>query len=335
MSDRKIGNFLDSRLEWLYERNPAGPPTTILGMHDESGGVIGCGSIIPRQMRIGGQLVSAGMLADFAVSPSHRTAGPALTIQRGIVERSADAGFTFLFGYPNKSSEPILRRVGYQCVGETEAWSKPLRTRERIQERIRFAPAAAMAAPVVDTALAGADLIRVARKRSGPRASLEVLDRPDGRFDDLWSRSLDSLTVQGDRSASYLAWRYAQSPGKDYRFLCLVDRSSRALLGYAAVTVSDNKVAVVGDLVCLDYDATLASLISHTALQLRREGMEILRVDYIGPKSFGDKLRSLGFFRRPQGRAVLAYFGSDCSPTLRQQVLDLDGWLMLDAELDI
>src|SRR5207253_8515414 len=74
MNDAQIGAQAEPRARWLYHENPGGQATTVLGLQQETGEVIGCGSALPRMLVVDGKLLRAGLLGDFAVAPGHRTA---------------------------------------------------------------------------------------------------------------------------------------------------------------------------------------------------------------------------------------------------------------------
>ena len=119
-------DILNSRLNWLYKDCPYGSVCTFLVKHDETNTVIGCGSFLPRAVYIDGRLVLAAMAMDFAVNKEHRVAGPALLIQRSIVNELYKRGCEFIFAYPNDHAITIFKRVGYNIVGNTSFWVKPL-----------------------------------------------------------------------------------------------------------------------------------------------------------------------------------------------------------------
>src|SRR5262249_5659159 len=96
MSDARITDVVSERMRWLYERNPAGPARTWLGVVVGSEQIVGCGSFFPRTMFVGGSAVPSGVLSDFAVDRAHRVAGAAITIQRALVKASPPAGITVL-----------------------------------------------------------------------------------------------------------------------------------------------------------------------------------------------------------------------------------------------
>ena len=85
-------------------------------------------ALLPAMLRVSGQPVSAAISADFAIDPGHRGLGPALPLQRAALELLAEEGLACAYGCPNPLSEPIVKRVGFENVGELTRHMKVLRT---------------------------------------------------------------------------------------------------------------------------------------------------------------------------------------------------------------
>jgi hypothetical protein len=191
------------------------------------------------------------------------------------------------------------------------------------------------AARAIDAAMALKDAAALLAR--GGRVDSELVDAADGRFDDLWARARHDL-VLGERSSAYLNWRYAELGTLKYRFFCMLDRRDGRLLGYAVYTVRKNKVDVA-DLFCEDFEGTLDVLLLEFCQAMRRAGHVAVGMIYVGPPSFGERMRSLGFFPRtlPKGvgsRWLIVHLDSRFPEELRQKLLDANSWLMTDGELD-
>src|SRR5215470_4761993 len=89
LHDPAIARVADARWPWYYDENPAGRPATWLGVVD-GGEIVGCGSIYPRVVYVGGEPVTAGVLSDFAVAKAHRIAGCAIAVQRAVVTQGPE-----------------------------------------------------------------------------------------------------------------------------------------------------------------------------------------------------------------------------------------------------
>lgn len=328
LSDPRIVDAIPERIRWLYERKPGGPALTWLAVVSGTEDVIGCGSLLRRDVVVDGRTVPAGLLADFAVTKRHRIAGAAITIQRAVAHGSAREGVELLLAYPNAKSLPIFQRLGYTPVGESRRWVKPLCTASMIRARTKNGALARLAPPVADAGLALADRVRSIGSGEGRRREFFEVDRADGRFDDLWERARATCRIGGERSAAYLNWRYAGFTTQRHRFFCCRDRATGALVGYVVYAVRDGGVATIEDLLG-------TNLLLPLAAHLRREGVSSLSCTFLGPESFGVHLRVLGFLPRAGGRSVLAMRPPAHRVPAHNAIFDASAWLMTDGELDI
>jgi hypothetical protein len=328
MSDPHIGNVLAERYQWLYDRNPAGPPTTILAQV-EGRQSVGCGSVYPRRMQIAGVSLTAAVPADFAVDRKHRLGGAAVVIQRALVGAPGE-GLAFLFGFPNKSSFPVLQRVGYRPVAAAQGWVKPLRAAYKIRPHVRFEFLAAALALPVDCGLAAADFVRP-RRRS---ARAEVVDRADDRFDSLWQRAKGNHPLTGERTSRYLNWRYAEFTTARYRFFCFLDGATEELIGYIVFSMTDGKVSVI-DLFAVDMGETAEQLLAGFARQMRRAGCDSIYIGFAGHPDFTDRLRRLGYYASGNGDRKLVALSKNLTAEQESMVFNERSWHMFDGEMDI
>ncbi len=338
MSDQEIARVAPERFRWLYDQNPAGPALTWLGVHAATDDIIGCGSAVPRRILVGGDLVPGGILADFAVTKRHRTAGAAIAIQRAVAHGGAPAGLAFQLCYPNQTALPIFRRLRYQPVGEARTWVKPLRSEYKIREYVKFRPLVKAAGAILDAGLRANDWRTFLRRPHTFRT--RIADSADHRFDKLWASARPDY-ITGERSSAYLNWRYAGFTSASYQFFCLHRRTLRPgrrveeeeLLGYVVYQVRDNKV-FVADLFC-DFRKHTELLLFAFADRMRDEGYFSISVVYLGNSFLAEALDAQHYLRRPDTRPLLIYLDKDAPERLKSQLLDDQNWLMLDGELDI
>ncbi len=195
-------------------------------------------------------------------------------------------------------------------------------------------PLARAAVRAADAGLVARDSAQMLRRRR--RVDSELAGTADLRFDDLWARARHRYIV-GVRSSAYLNWRYTTFKTTDYRFFCLTDPSRSRLLGYAVYRLQGNK-AVVADLFCEDLDELFELLILKLAERMRQEGYDALCVLYVGASIFGERLRRIGFFPRPQpkdgSRWLIVHMDAAFPEELRREALDPERWFMPDGELD-
>ena len=342
MSDPKMRDATHGRMRWLYETNPSGRPATWVGVAADDS-VIGCGSLCPRRVLVGGRLMNAGILVDFAVDRRHRLAGPAIILQRTIMAACCEAGFDFLMGWPNAKSVAVMKRIGYTVVGVTRSWVKPLRTTSQLCDMLerRFATGlpkgvtpnllARLGGPLLDQALFTRDCARRLTHLPGMRVTLA--DRVDQRIDDLWAHAAGSLIV-GEKTSAYLNWRYSGFMTERYRFCILTERRSNKVLGYAAYSLRGD-TAVIVDLFVQDFERHVDPLLLGLAAAMRWESVRSLSLMYLGTQRLCAHLRRVGFFDRGGDRPLIIWLPPGTSDDLRACVTDPENWLMADGELDL
>lgn len=330
--DPRIGDHIPDRMAWLYEGNPRGRATTYVTLVTETGETCACATYFPRGLLVHGAPVRGGVLCDFAVNKQNRIAGAAIAVQRGLAKSSRPSGHELLFGFPNKGSVAVCKRVGYRVIGSTSMWVKPIRSGYKIDGAPIPDPLKRPAALVLDAGLAAYDQA-LAWSLLGPY-DVEELDAPDARFDALWSRAQPRRGIVGERSADYLAWRYARYTTKKHWFHALVDRASRAIVGYAVYSLEDGR-AILQDLFAEDFTRTTDALLVSLARHLRRRGAWSMVLSFLGPARFGERLARLGFVERPVDRVMVAYLDASLDEATKREFLDAENWFLLDGELDI
>ncbi len=323
-------NTLDARHRWMYGDNPAGVTQTWMGVHKESTDVIGCGSMVPRTLHPGAlhkPSLQAGILSDLAVVQQHRTAGPALKILRAVVKGSFAGGADALYGSPNPKSSPIFKRLRFKCIGEARTFMKPLRAETHVHKRMPVEPVAKAAAWAIDGAHRAADwATNLNRVR---RFDTEIATHADDSFHRLWNRARPRW-ITGEKSASYLNWRYAQFATSPNRFLRVVAPDG-TLIGYVVYYVTDDNAVMVADLFC-DYCRDTRLVLLAFSDRMRAEGFATICVDYLGNDFFRDALVDCHFLERGTGRP---FFVLPAKGTNMPALNDPQRWFMLEGDLDI
>jgi len=350
LSDPGIPKVKERRVTWLYGENPAGPSRTFLVSDEGKDGLVGCASAYPREVLVGTHLVKAGVLSDFAVKRAHRAAGAAVIVQRVISTTAKDAGTALLFGYPNKSSTPIFKRVGYKVVGEATDYLKPLRASAYLERALlpQIQKRAPQLAPWIEenamdtlVSLGGvaADLgmgvaERLARYGLGFDLVFEDSARVDERFDGLWERGRGQTAIELPRTAAYLNWRYADFTTARYRFFSASSRKTGRVNGYLVYTVSDGWVNVA-DVFVDDPRVTLDPLLAAFATSMRKEGHKAICIAHVGRDDLPKRLKLHGFFPKPNGRFLMVQVLEGAPRELQLLAYEVASWSIFDGDLDI
>jgi hypothetical protein len=203
---------------WFYASAPQGAPLLEMLVHGEDAVPVGTCSAGRRSMRLGEQVLRAGVLVDLAVTPEHRSLGPALMLQQGLFATGREQ-LDLLYGFPNPKAVPVFKRIGYRALAQMERHVRVVRHAPYLARRMP-APLAALAGAAVD---AGHALARALRTRW--RATWH--DRvPD--IAPIWSIAPRPEALTAERTPEYLRWRFDDAPDGGFRHLVLADRSGMA-----------------------------------------------------------------------------------------------------------
>jgi hypothetical protein len=331
LPDKRVGENAVARMQWLYHDNPSGPPRTLLAIHVEKNEFIGCGSTLRRRMWAFGEMVVTGMPCDFAVAKSHRVGGAAIGIQRALNDTSDAAGFSFLIGSPNRKSIPIVKRVGYQVIGDVSTWVKPLRSAYKLATYLKSKLLAKLAGPLLDVVFRLIDRVRVPPGKGWTGA---VIERADERFDALWERARARFSLIGDKTAAFLNWRYGQFTTQHFQTFALTTKDGE-LAGWVIFEVKQGKV-FVADLFSEDLGPTVDQLLMAFAREMRRRGYISIFLNYVGTTLFGERLKRVGFIRSADlKRSLVVFFKKEAPHPPAEALLNRDSWLMFDGDMDI
>ncbi|MGV8048728.1 MAG: hypothetical protein AB2L21_00025 [Anaerolineaceae bacterium] len=323
---------IERRFDWLYQGNPCGPAKTYLAQDNTTSEIVGCGTIYPRMLYIGGRRLVLGIAADFIVKQSHRILGPAVKIQRAICDGARQAGFDLLLAFPNDSAKAIFKRVGYTPLDASKNYVKLLRTGLKISQLIPNPIVSGMIALVANNILGVLDLCKMLYK-PGTLTS-EYVNVCDEHFDSLWERAKNDTGIVGARTSDYLNWRYLNCVGNEYKLLCLLNREKGEVVGYLSYFVR-NGVAEIGDIFFDESNEILGYLLLELAKHLRRTKVNSISITFIGNHSFEQKLRQLNFFQRKTDRTCYLFLNEDSSAEYRNSILDPEKWLLFDGEIDL
>jgi hypothetical protein len=323
---RNLPEATEGRYSWLYESGPADDWL----LQDECRDAIGSIGLMRRDFHVHNRPVAAGQAVDLNVDQSHRTIGPALQLQRILMEAASEQGLSFVYAVADRRSQLVLRRAGYLPVGDVGRWVKPLKCQSYLARRLRWKPVCRAVSAIVDVAtrLSGREFRH--RRRKGDR--VEVEDRFDQRFDRLWQDAAGRLPILGERSRRFLNWRFANAPDARYRTLTLCDSDDR-LRSYL-VYHFEGGTAHVADFL-YDEPGDLAALLPEFLGIARRWGMESVVVESLVPDSIDRILQQFGFWRRPSSWPLLASAPKAMAQYWEEAGLfDLANWYLTRADVD-
>jgi hypothetical protein len=287
-----------ARYGWLYEFGPA--TARLLSAPD--GRLVGSVGLMRRTFRMFGQTAAAGQAIDLNVDRDHRMAGPALQLGRALTDVVARGELALTYGFPNVSSEPVMRRLGYRAIGNLDRWVRPLSLRALLSRYGWPKPLARGLALLADPIFRLRSPERSFHLPAGLR--VESTARFDGRFDRLWEAASPQWPILGERSSAYLHWRFSRCPAVRHRVVCLMDGRNEML---AYLVWSRSKAVVsINDFLFLD-SADFEALLAEFLRFMRREGADAVATVHFGRPQIGAMLAQMGFWQRPSRWRAMIY----------------------------
>jgi GNAT superfamily N-acetyltransferase len=196
----RSGDFL----RWKHVDNPFGRSVGLVA--EEAGQVIGVRLIMRWGFEASGQPVSAGRMVDTATDPAHQGRGIFRTLTTASLEIARD-DTDLIFNTPNANSRPGYLKMGWQQVGVMATSVTPVRP-------LRLARGARAALRRTDGEFPVAARPACPLPAVGDVLAAHTAD-VEGLLDARTAAANGRLTTRVD--LPYLAWRYVDVPGLDYR----------------------------------------------------------------------------------------------------------------------
>jgi hypothetical protein len=228
-----------AKYAWFHRHCPSGPTLLALIDHTPTAACVGTSAVGLRRMLWRGQEIRAGVMADMAISPQHRTLGPVLTLQAKLLD-AAHGRFDWLYGFPNAKSIAVAKRAGFPVIGQLCRYSRILRHGEylrRVMPRLIARPLGWLLDMVLDVR-------RWLGTHIGARLIAEWSNSVDSGMDQLWRESKHGDGLIAVRDSTFLRWRFDEYPGASTRYLTLREQKAGPLLGWFACQVDGTTLQV-------------------------------------------------------------------------------------------
>ena len=323
--------ILSDRFDWLYRKNPAGQTLTWFAVDIRNGAIVGCASVLPREMVVGGKLRRGGIAIDFVVDRMYRSFGIALQLQRVISTQVWELGIELMFGFPNDASRGVFQRIGYQRVGGSWRGAQLIKSYSKLRQHNYSLPVAMIAGAGMDLVCLSKNTLSLFREQEGMRGVL--LDALDERWELFWNRTASDLLFAGAHDLNYLRWRYQLCPGESSRYFCLLDELD-SLLGYLVFSRKGD-VLMIDDIQVLEA-RFLRPLLARFWKEMRKTGAIVINVSVVGSTAAIDGLIRAGFVTRDTDgwAGMLTGPGVDIDlPALLEK--QNKNWYMGNAEIDL
>ena len=318
----------DKRYEWLYSENPAGPMRTVLAVHEKTEEVVGAGSLYPQKALLFGKPIIIGTAADYMVDKRYRVFGPALQIQRKLLESASDFGFDCLLGYPNQAAKGVIKRIGYKPLGFAHRYVKPLKTHELLASRIKPAVLSVVLARVLDILLLCEDSLKSFFSKFKYQSLLT--DAVKNIEIDVNGTKFFSSKVTFDKAQEKLVWRYQQNKFSFFSISAKPDSHADAFIVYQ---VNDNVVSII-DIISLD-EKFLEPLLKLFISAMYKAHNTRISIQFLGDRTLINLLKKLRFYIRESDRSCYLFFNQHLFEPFEGKILDDSNWFIFESDMDI
>jgi len=279
-----------ARYQWMYRDNPAAPAQLYFLKHGAEREDVGFVTVAGRAFEYDGRALLTGLLIDFVVDPKHRTAFPALLLQRH-VHQAGLQGKALLYGIPDTKAVPIFKRLSCSFNLPIPRFVRITRFGKYVGRKLP----APLAAPV-GMLIGIADRIGVGLTvlRSGCKGSW--VDSFDERFDELWKRAGKPGTVVGRRDAAFLRWRFGR-PDDRMKIYAVGDSGAAGIHTYFVGRVEADAF-VVKDVLSAATGATLVGALHSFVQAARALGVNSLSMSVLPDAQLRQALDATRFVER-------------------------------------
>lgn len=320
----------DSLYSWAFKKNPFGEGLLLVLKHSPSNDIVGTIGLILKQMKVCGSTILSGRVAFFAVDSNHRSLGPAIMLQKSIINEAKKLDVCLLYTMTPPDLVKIIGRLKYKSIGELDVTRRLVSPSKLIDKYIPFKPFNRI---LIYTANLGFNLISIKKAARRGNMRYKRVYKINSHFDKLWEHSLCHNPFTTERSSSFLNWRFSDNPIFKKEYFCYtLTKSKETVIGYVIYYLQDNW-AIIVDLFTDGQDETLDYLISEFTAQLRERGLSSVLLYSFGCNELLKKIKKCGYGNlkspesMPYSLMVYAY-----DEQLLDLILDMDSWSFLIAD---
>lgn len=324
-------------MRWQLKNTPAGAGAGMMMI--DGAEVLGFAGLLPRQVQLDGESLTAAQCVDYMVHTGARAGAGSFRIMSAWAQLARDLGFALGTGFPNANSREIVTRprLGWREVFWPALMVRPL-SGSAVPEFLsrRIPPRLARYGVGLLAALTGAraDL----SLRNPPGGEPFVIDRFDPRFDILWQRAQAAGYSGLRRDAAYLNWRFVQQPVYSYLRIGWASRGN--VMGYAVASLRDvldmPSMLVIDLLVEPEVEGIAEALLREVASRARIAGALLLASLAIGNSRMAGTLARAGFVTVPRRLNPKPFVMTTHDlGNLRPLTVSKDNWHFTWAEMDV
>jgi hypothetical protein len=322
---------------WEFQKCPAGPATIWVAESDE--GIVGHYAVRPVKMLCAGELILGSTSIDAMTHPDFRREAVFATLGQSAYAQVEREGPALTYIFPRKISMiGTIEKFNWKYLCSLKVFAKPLHA-SRVAGRLIPRGAALTPVRTLFTVLLR-PFCRPASTSVDEGFETRWTERFDSRFDDLWARVAPTYPIALIRDSTYLNWRYAENPGRDYR--TLVAERAGEIVAYVTLRCMEQyglRGGMIVDLLAAPgNEEALSSLLGPAERFFREQQMDLIACLLNGDDSYPRLLRKQGFVPIPPRIGFKEwYFGYRINrPTVSEELCaDRSSWFVTFGDTDV
>ncbi len=180
-------------IDWLFRRGPAGiSQRTVAEVNND---IVAHAGAVPVRFRVNGVEHFGGYSVAAMTDESMRGRGLYVQLSRHLYEQMKQSGFSFVAGFANRNSHRIMVQQLERVAIQPFPWC--VRMLRPLSLLLSLSSKAERAIPPISFAEA-----------SEQGVSITPCDCFDVRFDEIWQRAKESVSVGAIRDAEFIRWRF-------------------------------------------------------------------------------------------------------------------------------
>ena len=318
---------LDPRFwRWQIKENPDGVGWIYLA--EDGDKIIGHLADLPKRFSVRGKVVLGTLTHDMMVHPDYRRRGISFGTARYAIDKVQREKGLFMTAYSiREESLNSLIKAGWKEVVKLPVLVFPIRFHGIANRFLHFQPVSLLIGAMARLCYS---LFFGWRKKRGKGIEIERVYEVDESFDRFWEKALPLYPIMGNRSRSYLTWRYLRHPTRTYViYRALQKGEMKGYIVLRKVELLQFNSAVIVDLHALD-DEVLGALVEKGIHHSRQEGVDLLGFMVPKPHPYCRSLKKGGFLPSLKTFSFLVY-----SIWKEDVLLDPKGWYINWGDTDV
>ena len=237
----------NERLKWLNSCIE-GKTKWFIAIDKKEMKVAGTISLMPKNFKKENKKVKAAIVGDLMIDKKYRVFGPAMHLLKKVISYSDENKYDFIYTIPNKNSEKLIEKVGFEKIGKCVTLMYPTKV-DFIFEKYLGNIGSKI---VGDALLLLFSLIKL-RITLSKNVVFENLNNFENNFEvftkEIYKKREYSLTSYFEKNL--LKWRYFENPNLSFKILTIKKEAYNEILGFCAYSITNKRLQIY-DIVALE-----------------------------------------------------------------------------------